>query len=88
MLCFPGLKCRVQFSTMDPAVTGVLIGIGVMVCVGLSSVLHEKAERFLTSCKRRFTRSKEQPLLPMKKDNPVLVIRSKQFQMKQLLQKK
>lgn len=77
---------------MDAGLTGALIGIGVMSCLALTAVLNEKGSRFLERCKhtlKEYRQQKQrQPLLPLTRDNPILVrIPSKQFQMKDLLSK-
>jgi hypothetical protein len=59
---------------MDAGLTGGLIGIGVMVCVVITSVCHEKIKKQVHI-----------PLLPVSIANPVLVRSgSKQWKMKEL----
>ena len=66
---------------MDPAVSGALIGIGILVCGASASVAYKKARQLVNTLKQQ-----RQTLLPVVKENPVLVrLPSKQFQMKQLL---
>ena len=70
---------------MDAGVTGALIGVGIMSCLGLVTVLNDKGRRCLERWKQQ---NQRQPLLPVTRNNPVLVrIQSKQFQMKDLLSK-
>lgn len=75
---------------MDAGLTGGLIGIGVMGCGVLTILCYEKATPWCKSIKRKISsyRQQRQPLLKVTNTNPLLVTRSKQFQMKQLLQKK
>lgn len=73
---------------MDPAGIGALIGIGVMICIVCSAVAHEKGSEYLNILKEKYQkyRHQRQPLLPVVKENPVLLrSNSKQFQMKEIL---
>ena len=75
---------------MDPAGTGALIGISVMVCAGLIIVCNDKGTQLMEKCKKRYQtfKQQQQPLLPVVKENPVLVrSTSKQFQMKDIIPK-
>lgn len=74
---------------MDAAATGALIGIGMMGCLILTVFCYEKARPWSNYMKKRYTALKQQkqPLLPViVVKNPIAERR--QFQMKQLLQKK
>lgn len=76
---------------MDAGLTGALIGVGVMACLALTVVLNEKGRQIIEKCQRALTKYKQQnqPLLPVIKQNPILLrTHSKQFQMKELLVKK
>lgn len=73
---------------MDSAILGALIGIGVMGCLALTTVFYEKGaewkERLLRKWRER--RHLHAPLLPVVKENPVLIrSTSKQFQLRELL---
>jgi hypothetical protein len=75
---------------MDPGVSGALIGIGIMVCVGLTIVINDKGGKCLERYKQKYVMYKlqKQPLLPVTSQNPLLVrISSKQFKMKDLVTK-
>lgn len=76
---------------MDPGGLGALIGISVMVAIVCIGVAREKGDECVMKLKKKYQRYKhhKQPLLLVKKDNPLLVrTHSKQFQMKELLVKK
>ena len=76
---------------MDPALTGALIGIGVMACIVCITVTREKGSEYINILKEKIQkyRHQRQPLLPVTKENPVLLrTNSKQFQMKEIFQYK
>jgi hypothetical protein len=76
---------------MDPATTGALIGIGILVCGVCTPILNDKGTKLVEAFKKRYQNWKQQrqPLLFVVKENPVLVrLSSKQFQMKELLQQR
>lgn len=73
---------------MDPGAVGALIGIGVMVCIVCTGVLHEKGSELLRKARTSFQKYKQQkqPLLVVTKDNPVLVRSGlNQWKMRELL---
>lgn len=70
---------------MDAGLIGALIGVGVMVCISGSYILHEYASAIKKRWKRFFQQPQRQPLLPVAQQKPLLVRTvSKQFQMKDL----
>ena len=76
---------------MDPAGVGALIGIGVMACVFFTFVIREKGADCMNKLRETYQKYKNQrqPLLPVSKENPLLVrTSSKQFQMKEILPSK
>lgn len=76
---------------MDPAGIGALIGIGVMVCIVCTAFVHERGSEYWNILKEKYQqyRHQRQPLLPVTKENAVLLrSNSKQFQMKELFQSK
>lgn len=73
---------------MDPGAIGALIGIGVMVCLACTTVLYEKGSSLMKKVKITFQNYKQQnqPLLPVTKDNPVLLrSSSKQWKLRELV---
>ena len=73
---------------MDPGATGAIIGVGIIFCVVCSSLLYERADRISNRVKKYWKswQKEKTPLLPISKQNPILVnISSKHFQMKQLI---
>jgi hypothetical protein len=76
---------------MDAGLIGGLIGLGVMVCGVGTAVCYDKGGKVLAYFKRKYTayRQSRQPLLPVRKTNPVLVrTSSNQWKMKELVAKK
>lgn len=73
---------------MDSAVTGALIGIGVMVCAVCSMVVYERKKAMKDRWKRIWIRKRGEPLLPVRQQNPLLVLSTKRFEMKQILPRK
>lgn len=90
MLCFPGLKFVFQFLVMDAAVTGALIGIGMMGCLVCTVFCYEKAKPWSQTIREKYLtyRQQRQPLLPISQTNPLIVTQKKHFEMKKIITKK
>jgi len=70
---------------MDPGVVGGLIGLGIMVCGVGSFSIYDRWERIKKKWKKLFWKD-PQPLIPIKKENPILVRRvSKQWKVKEII---
>ena len=70
---------------MDSAVTGALIGIGVMVCAVCSMVVYERKKAMKDRWKRLWFRRHGEPLLPVRQQKPLLVRSFRRFEMKHIL---
>jgi hypothetical protein len=81
-------KVSRSILSMDAGLIGGLIGLGIMVCGVSTAVLYDKGGRLMRGCQQRIDQWKQprQPLLPVGKENP-LVVKRTQFQMKELLRK-